>query len=301
LRAVVSSSGARGRTYAERFGARYCTSDYDQVLRDDDVDIVLVASRNRHHASQALSALKSGKHVFLEKPMALTENECRELCTAVAQSGRCLTVGFNRRFSPYYIAMKKRLDRRTGPAVLNLRVNSPGISGSYWMADPAAGGAILGEACHFVDLMYWLLDSEPVSVSAYCLPTGQQEPIGENNLAVCFRFADGSIANLTYSTLGSMASLGERVEAYAQGLAVCVEDFKRLIVGERVRREHSRFWAEKGYRAELESFMASVREGSPLKVTVKDGVRATVGCLRMLESARDGDPRSIDLREILGE
>ncbi len=85
------------------------------------------------------------------------------------------------------------------------------------MADPAIGGAILGEACHFIDLMYWLLDSEPVSVSAYSLPTGKADPIGENNLAASFRFADGSVGNLTYCTVGSKTSGGERVEVFAEG------------------------------------------------------------------------------------
>ena len=98
------------------------------------------------------------------------------------------------------------------------------------MADMSIGGAILGEACHFVDLMYWLLDAEPVEVSAYCLPTGKDEPIGENNMVACFRFADGSIGNLTYCTVGSKTSGGERVEAYAQGVGAVTEDFKNVAV-----------------------------------------------------------------------
>jgi len=101
--------------------------------------------------------------------MALTPQECRDLFQAVEDSGKQLTVGFNRRYAPTYLNVKKQIAKRTGPAVLSCRVNSPGISGSYWMADPAIGGAILGEACHFVDLMHWLLDSEPVEVSAYSL------------------------------------------------------------------------------------------------------------------------------------
>ena len=177
----------------------------------------MIVSRNQQHAAQALAALHAGKHVFVEKPMALTQEECRELSQAVEETGRQLTVGFNRRYAPTYLALKKQLAKRSGPAVLNCRVNSPGISGSYWMADPASGGAILGEACHFVDLMYWLLDSEPVEVSAYSLPTDKEDPIGENNLVAAFRFADGSIANLTYSTVGSRTSAGERVEVFASG------------------------------------------------------------------------------------
>ena len=93
----------------------------------------------------------------------------------------------------FYKELKQSLIGRTGPAIVNCRVSSPGISGTYWMADPSIGGAILGEAVHFVDLMYWLLESEPISVTAYCLPTGKGDPIGENNLVASFSFADGSI------------------------------------------------------------------------------------------------------------
>src|SRR5262249_5093385 len=255
---------------------------------------VMITSRNSRHAEQALEALKAGKHVFVEKPMALTEAECRELQRAVRASGRQLSVGFNRRFAPYYRAMKERLARRSSPAVLNIRMNSPGISGGYWMADASEGGAILGEACHFVDLMYWLLDAEPVEVSAYSLAT-DGEPVGEHNIAASFRFEDGSVANLTYATVGSSTSAGERVEALAPGVGVVVEDFKRLIISGRVRREHSRICPEKGYRAQLESFVSAVREGRSCETTVIDGARATIACLRMLESARSREPRAIDL------
>jgi predicted dehydrogenase len=230
LRAVCSTSGARGLGYARRFGASYCCSDYDEILRDDDVDAVFILTRNQHHATQAAAALQAGKHVFVEKPMALTREECRQLEDIVRASGRQLTVGFNRRFAPYYKAMKQHLRGRSSPAVVTCRINSPGISGAYWMADPAIGGAILGEACHFVDLMYWLLDSEPVEVSAFTLPTGKAHPIGENNLVASLRFADGSIGNLTYCTVGSATSGGERVEVFGAGIGMATEDFTRLDV-----------------------------------------------------------------------
>src|SRR5688572_28785389 len=212
LHAVCSASGARGNTYARRFGASYFCTDYRQILDDPQVDIVMVLSRNQHHFSQAHEALMAGKHVFVEKPMALTEEECRELYNAVATSGNQLTVGFNRRFAPFYKELKESLRGRSGPAVIDCRVSSPGISGSYWMADPSIGGAIIGEAVHFVDLMYWLLESEPINVSAYTLPTGKADPVGENNLVATFRFADGSIGSLNYSTIGSKGAQGERVD-----------------------------------------------------------------------------------------
>jgi predicted dehydrogenase/threonine dehydrogenase-like Zn-dependent dehydrogenase len=299
LRAVHSASGARGKSYARRFGADYCCSDYGEILKDAAVDVVLIATRNPQHGAQALAALAAGKHVFVEKPMALTLAECREICAAVARTGKQLTVGFNRRFAPFYREQKKHLARRAGPAVVTCRINSPGISGSYWMADPASGGAILGEACHFVDLMYWLLDSEPVSVSAYSLPAGQKDPIGENNMVACFRFADGSIGNLTYATAGSKTSGGERVEVFAQGLGVFTEDFKRLGVRTGARSDRSSIWGDKGYAQQLAAFIASIREGRLAEVTARDGARATIGCLAMLESARTLAPAAIDLEAAL--
>jgi predicted dehydrogenase len=285
LRAVYSAAGVRGKSYALRFGAAYASSDYEEVLRDPEVDAVLIASRNQHHAAQSLAALRAGKHVFVEKPMALTAEECRELCAAVEESGKHLTVGFNRRFAPFYRELKENLKRRSSPAVVQCRINSPGISGSYWMADPAIGGAILGEACHFIDLMYWLLDAEPVSVSAYSLPTGKADPIGENNLVASFRFADGSVGNLTYCTVGSKTSGGERVEIFAQGVGAFTEDFKRVSVHKGMRSTHSRMWPDKGYAAQMSDFAESIRQGRQPAVTVYDGARATLGCLAMLSSA----------------
>ncbi len=294
LRAVFSANGPRGKSYALRFGADYCCSEYDEVLKDPNVDLVVIVSRNTQHASQALAALHAGKHVFLEKPMALTGDECRQLRDAVAESGKQLTVGFNRRFSPTYLGLKRQLVRRNGPAVLNLRVNSPGISGDYWMADPSTGGAILGEACHFVDLACWLLDSEPVFVSAVSLPTGKKEPIGDNNLVASFRFADDSIANLTYCTVGSRTSGGERVEAFASGMGATAEDFKRLSLRTNLVSRRSSWFAEKGYAEQMRAFLDEIRAGKAPGVTVDDGARATLVCLKMLESARKMSPYVLD-------
>ena len=300
LRAVQSASGARGKSYAERFGAAYSTSAYEEILKDGEIDLVLIATRHQYHCEQAVAALRAGKHVFLEKPMALTQEECKKIYDAVTETGRQLTVGFNRRFAPYYVELKRTLSRRTGPAVVNVRMNSPGLSGTFWAADPAYGGAIVGEGCHFVDLMYWLLDSEPISVSAYSLPIGKQDPIGQNNMVASFSFADGSIGNLTYCTVGSKSSGGERVEVFAQGIAAATENFKELTIkGNTVKTKTQRF-AEKGYLAQMTSFIQGLRSGQAPEVTVRDGARATLGCVRMLESAQSLAPTLIELDAVLG-
>ena len=294
LRAVYSANGPRGKSYALRFGADYCCSEYEEVLKDPEVDVVVIVSRNTQHAAQALAALQAGKHVFLEKPMALTKNECHELLQAVSETGSQLTVGFNRRFSPTYLGLKRQLARRSGPAVLNLRVNSPGISGDYWMADPSMGGAILGEACHFIDLAFWLLESEPVVVSAFSLPTRKRDPIGENNLVASFRFADGSIANLTYCTVGSKSSGGERAEVFAPGIGVTAEDFKHLTIRANLVTRRSSWFAKKGYIEQMSAFLGEIRAGKSPSVTADDGARATLVCLKMLESTRTMSPCALD-------
>jgi len=299
LRAIQSSSGSRAKSYAIRFGSEYCTSDYDEILNNPSVNVVVIVSRNQHHASQTLAALQAGKHVFVEKPMALTEDECRSISQAVQESGTQLTIGFNRRYAPSYLRLKEQLKKRTAPAVLNCRINSPGISGSYWMADPAIGGAILGEACHFVDLMYWLLDSEPVEVFAASFPNGMKDPVGQNNLVATFSFADGSVGSLTYCTVGSRTSGGERVEVFAPGVGAHAENFRESVVRGGVASKRSSWFAEKGYDAQMQAFFSSLRKGKRADITVRDGVRATIGCLRMLESARQHAPCMLDLDQFL--
>jgi len=301
LKAIYSKSGARGKNYALRFGAAFCTTEYDEILNDPSIHMIVIVSRNAEHCPQALAALRAGKHVFVEKPMAITEGECRLLVQEATKSGRQITVGFNRRFAPFYTEFKKHFARRSGPAVINCRVNSPGISGAYWMADPSIGGALVGEGCHFVDLMYWLLESEPISVSAYSLPKGKQDPVGENNIVASFVFEDGSIANLNYSTIGKMSVGGERLEAFAPGITVMTENFKRLEIGAETTTARSSWFPKKGYLAQMQDFVDAIRRGEAPAVTAKDGARATLGCLKISESASTGRPCAIDLGSIFPE
>jgi predicted dehydrogenase len=290
LHAVYSGHGARGKSYAMRFGASYHTSEYKQILNDKDIDAVLIASRHKEHAAQAIAALEAGKHVFIEKPMAITIEECQAIYRAVEKSGKRLMVGFNRRFAPYYVEMKKQISGRTGAAVVSTRMNSPGIENG-WAAEAGQGGVVLGEGSHFIDLMYWLLDSEPVSVSAY--------GFGEHNVAASIKFADGSIGNFIYTVVGSESSGGELVEVFAPGVAVSSEDFKRLTMKKKTAKTSSKWFAAKGYDVQLESFVRSLRAGTETPVTVLDGARATLGCLLILDSVKSGEPREFNLDEIL--
>ena len=275
-----------------RFGAAYASSDYKEVLSDSDIDAVIIASRHKDHAQQAIDALEAGKHVFIEKPMAVTLDECRAIYDAVQTSGKRLMVGFNRRFAPYYVEIKKSLAGRTSPIVISTRMNSPGIE-KGWAAEPAHGGVVLGEGCHFIDLMCWLLDSEPVSVSAY--------GFGEHNVAASLKFADGSIGNFIYTVVGSESSGGEMVEVFAPGIGVMTEDFKSLTVKKKARKTSSKYFAAKGYDDQLASFVKSIKDGTETEITALDGVRATLGCLLMLESVKTGAPCEFDLDEVFNK
>ena len=296
LRAIHSSNPARGKNYALRFGSTYCTTDLAQILGDPETAAIVITSRHQYHASQARAALEAGKHVFVEKPMGITEQECLELCEAVRRTGRLLGVGFNRRFAPLYQELKRCLRGRATPAVVTCRVSSPAMTAEYWMSDPAVGGAFIGEGCHFVDLMAWLLDAEPVAVAAHGLPTGRRAPIGENNVVATLRFSDDSIGTLTYCTLGARRGGGECVEVYAGDLTATVNDFRQLVVrrGRRItRRRH--LWPDKGYAAELKSFFDAVRDGRRPEVDERAGFRATLVCRKILECAAGTGAVSIDL------
>jgi predicted dehydrogenase/threonine dehydrogenase-like Zn-dependent dehydrogenase len=299
LHAVYSSSGARGKSYALRFGANYACSDYEEMLSDPDIDVILISSASHHHARETIAALNAGKHVFVEKPMAVSIEECRDIYSAVKENQKQVCVGFNRRFAPYYLDMKRELRDRKSPMVVTTRMCSPGMKGNFWGGDPKYGGATVGEGCHFVDLMYWLTESEPVSVSAQSLPIGNEEPLGINNIAASIKFADGSIGNFLYTTVGSEAAQGELVEVFAQGVGVSTEDFKRLAIKKSKERKRSRKFGAKGFGLQMKKFIEDIRDGRNTAVSVFDGARATIVCLLMIESAKRGSPIDIDLAAIL--
>jgi predicted dehydrogenase len=150
-----------------------------------------------------------------------------------------------------------------------------------------------------VDLFRWLLDSEVASLMAYSLPTDVKEPVGQNSLAASFQMADGSVANLTYCTVGSKSSGGERVEVFAEGVGAFTEDFKSFTLATGSRSTKTSWWAEKGYVAQLADFTEAIRQGRSPQVTVEDGALSSWICLRMLDSAREKAPRTVSLNDLL--
>ncbi len=286
LRAIVSANGAKATALGKRFGATVISTNLADSLRDEAIDAVLICSRNQAHAGQIIQSLESGKHVLVEKPMAVSAEECRHVLDAQTRSGKMVGVAFNRRFAPMYGKLKASLKGRSGPAVVNATMNSPYMTAGSWMTDPAAGGAVVGEATHMTDLIAWLLDAAPVRVSAQCLPLGKAEPAGESNIVASVGFSDGSIASITYCAVGNPKGGGERVEVFATGRSAWSENFKRF--GAPRQKTASKFFPDKGYDAQFTAFVDLV-QGKPSAIaTARDGAIATLTCLAILESARAG-------------
>jgi predicted dehydrogenase/threonine dehydrogenase-like Zn-dependent dehydrogenase len=284
--AVVSGSASSAQA-ARKSGAALATTDLTTALIDPGVDAVLITTRHNLHAAQAVAAAEAGKHVFVEKPLALTLPDCQAVLDAAEQAGVLLTVGFNRRASPAALMLKRALDGVAGPRMITFRVNAGPLPYDHWLNDPREGGGrLLGEGVHFFDFICGMLDAEPQTVSAQASAAGQ-------DFAVTMRFADESLGLVIYTALGDPAFPKERVEVFAGGGVAVLDDFKSLdFVG--LRGQAVKGGQDKGHRALLDNFGAAIRGKADLLVTGYDGLRATRIALAAMESIRTG--QTITLR-----
>ncbi len=261
LEAVATARGFTASEIARRFDFRVAASDPRQVLEDPSIDAVFIATRHDSHAALVLAALAAGKHVFVEKPLCLTEDELRELRGALMHGDRIVQVGFNRRFSPLAVALREVLAARRGePVQITCRVNAGSLPEDHWLNDPRIGGGrVLGEGCHFVDLMQFLAGAMPRHVSAARFGV---EATGASSAIVAF--ANGSVGTLVYQANGPRSLPKERIEAFAGGSGGVIDDWHRVEIhdGGRVRRKKVSGQA-KGFREEIDAFFAAIRDGVP--------------------------------------
>jgi predicted dehydrogenase/threonine dehydrogenase-like Zn-dependent dehydrogenase len=265
LQAVVTRSGHGAAAVARQFGAAYASTDPEAVLADPDVDAVLIATRHHLHGPLALAALRAGKHVLVEKPLALTAAELDALDAFVRTAGEkplpVLLTGTNRRFSPYARRMAELLRGRTGPFMIDYRMNAGHIPSDHWVHGPEGGGRNLGEACHIYDLFTFLADAEVTSVSARAIVPRSHHYGRDDNFVATMSFADGSVASLTYTALGHRDYPKELAELYVDGRLVALEDYRRLrVVGAPGRSLRTRV-QDKGLRDELVAFADGVNGG----------------------------------------
>ena len=260
ITAIATATGISARSSATRFGASLATTDPHEVIASPDVDAVVIATRHDTHAKYAVAALRAGKHVFVEKPLALSRDELSEVEQAAASSEAVLMVGFNRRFAPLAADLKQALAGR-GPIVATYRVNAGRLPRTHWTHDPEVGGGrIVGEVCHFVDFAVFLIGAAPSSVVASAAIGDGSEP-REDTLSTTLRFPDGSLATILYSALGDPSLGKERVEVLGEAGAGVLEDFGELRLHRRAEETSRSGRRDKGHAREMAAFARACHTG----------------------------------------
>ena len=230
LATLVSQGGVSSVHFGKKHGFKNASTDVDETLSDSSTDAVIIATRHNSHASQVLSALKADKHVFCEKPLCLTETELNDIeSLASSKPSLKIMVGYNRRFAPQVKKMRDLLSSVSQPKSFIMTMNAGMIPAEHWTQDPAVGGGrIVGEACHYIDLMRYLADSPIVNVQARRMGTPDASGIADDKATIILSFADGSFGTVNYLANGASSFPKERIEVFAGGRVLQLDNFRKL-------------------------------------------------------------------------
>ncbi len=294
-----AANGSHARHAAEKFGFRSCTTDEQEILDNPAVNTVVITTRHHLHARQAIAALHSGKHVFCEKPLCLNETELSSIVAAhddQTYPRRLLMAGFNRRFAPLAVRLKKFLQDVREPLALHYRVNAGFLPADHWLNDPLQGGGrILGEVCHFVDFLCFLTGASPVEVETRSLPN--QGQYSNDNIVCSLRFAGGSQGTISYLANGDKSYSKERIEVFGGGSVAVLEDFRRLelVRGGKKRVLRSLLRQDKGHRGEWEAFVTAIQSGAESPLPFLEVVSTMRATFALEESRCLGQPVAVPI------
>jgi predicted dehydrogenase/threonine dehydrogenase-like Zn-dependent dehydrogenase len=298
---VCNATGSRSRNAAEKFRFSYCSNSEAELLQDPNINAVLIATRHNLHASQSLAALRAGKAVFCEKPLCLNEGELAALvCASADENAPLLMVGFNRRFAPMAVQMKQFLSEIHEPLAIHYRVNAGFISAEHWVNDiEQGGGRILGEVCHFVDFLCFLVGACPIEVQAQIV--GNPGQYSMDNIVASLKFANGTLGTISYLANGDKSASKERVEIFGGGSVAILEDFRRLELVRNGRRQitRARWGQNKGHKAEMQAFVDALRGKTPPPISVEQVVGSTLATLRLQNSCQTGQCLTVALSEFV--
>lgn len=290
---IASASGTNAQHAVQRFGFQYACSDEARILNDEQINTVAILTRHNLHARQVVAALAAGKHVFCEKPLALNTEELQaiyeQLSPAVGGQAPLLMVGFNRRFAPLAVRLKAFLEARNEPLAAHYRINAGLLALTHWLHDPEQGGGrIIGEGCHFIDFLTFLVGTAPVSVSAQALPDGGR--YREDNVVLTFAFADGSLGTVSYLANGDKSFPKERVEVFAGGRVAVLDDFRSLELIQEGRRQKisASLRQDKGHLPEWQAFSAALQAGGPPPIPYEHLWGVTQATFCAVQSLRSG-------------
>lgn len=277
LRAVMSRTGANALAVATQNAADYAISDYQELLADNSLDLVMIATRHDLHGGMVLAALQAGKHVFVEKPLAMTMDELDAIAAFYRdnQEAPLLMTGFNRRFSPAMTRAKEILAERATPLIINYRMNAGFLPPDHWVHGPEGGGRNIGEACHIYDLFNFFTEAEVVEIQAMAIvPSGRQWARNDNFVATV-KYSDGSICTLTYTALGAKSYPKERMDIYADGKVISMDDYKTLSIAGGKHGGWRSAGPRKGQLEELTALAHSLRTGATWPISLADQLAAT--------------------------
>jgi len=287
---VASSGGVHAQHSGKKFGFQYAVSDEDEIINDQNINTVAILTRHNTHAALVLKALKAGKHVFVEKPLAITPEQLIQIEESLRNTQSVFLVGFNRRFAPLAQALASFLSSRVEPLHAHYRVNAGYIPLNHWVHDAdAGGGRILGEGCHFIDFITYLVGAVPVSVTAHALPNAGK--YRDDNVSMTFTFADGSIGVVDYLANGDKSYPKERVEVFCGGQIAVLDDFVTLTTIKNGNKKVTRKAQDKGWKDEWVAFAKTIAEGGEPPIPYEHLIGVTKAAFAVVDSLRKNGER----------
>lgn len=287
LVAVASAGGVSSLHAARRFGAEQALSDYRSIWEMPEVNVVFIATRHGSHASLAAEALRAGKHVFVEKPLAIDEEGLEQVRQAHAQRPDLqLMVGFNRRFAPHAQAARRLVAGRSQPLAMSILVNAGAVPPTDWTQDEESGGGrIIGEGCHFIDLLRFLAGCPIVRVQALMFGP-QAADVREDKMSITLGLADGSIGTVHYWANGPRSFPKERVEVFSEGRVLMIDNWRRLRSWHWPGAPALRMRQDKGHAAEVAAFLERVRSGGEALIPFDELEEVTLASFAAVRAAR---------------
>ena len=287
LKYISSSGGLTGTVLAKKYSIANSTTDNSSILKDKDVDLVMVTTRHNSHASLVVQALDYGKHVFVEKPLALNLAELDQIIASIEKSNKTVTVGFNRRFAPLAVKMKNLLGNSCAPMNIVATINAGFIPGNVWVHDmEIGGGRIIGEACHFIDLISFITNSQ---VGSVCMNTLGQHPMdNSDNATILLKYENGTNAVINYFANGSKAYSKERVEVYHQERTLVMDNWRKLTGYGFKNFSSASSGQDKGHQSQFSLLIESITNGGSQIIPLDQIINTTKASFAAIESLRNG-------------
>ncbi len=264
--AVCDKDSGNADSIAKKYKANYATTDYDYIIQDSNVNMVIISTRHNLHAEIAIKAAEKGKAILLEKPMALNQTELENLMNILKERKTPFTVGFNRRFSSISRKIYDLVSRRENPLIVNYRMNAGYIPPDIWIQNEEGGGRNIGEACHIYDLFNYLSGAEIKEVSAISIDPKSKNIMVNDNFIVLLKYNDGSVCSLTYASLGNSRFPKEVMDIYYDGKIISMNDFKELNVFGLSNHNVKLSFQDKGYLNEIKSFGEFIKNKDKLDI-----------------------------------